>query len=298
MPSLTGLLAYPITPADAAGRVDVPALRGLVRRLVAAGVDGIGLLGSTGSYPYLTRAERRRAIDAALDEAGGALPVQVGVGALRTDEAVALAEDAKAAGAAAGLLAPMSYIPLTDDEVLAHFAAVAREAGGLPICIYNNPAATHFTVSTALTARLAALPNIGAVKNPAPASGAAEAIAELRAALPTGFNLGYSFDSNAAEAMIAGGDAWHSVLAGLLPEMGVAIMAAVRTGDAAEARRLNQALKPLWALFTAFGGLRVVYAAADMLDLCHAEPPRPILPLGDEARRRIGAAIEALMVSA
>jgi 4-hydroxy-tetrahydrodipicolinate synthase len=286
------LLAYPITPADAQGRVDVAALRSLVRRLVVAKVDGIGLLGSTGSYPYLTRAERRRAIDAALDEIGGALPVQVGVGALRTDEAVALAQDAKAAGAAAGLLAPVSYIPLSDDEVFVHFEAVARV--GLPLCIYNNPAATHFTVSTALTARLGALPHIVAVKNPAPASGAAEAIAALRAATPAGFDLGFSVDANATEAMIAGGDAWHSVLAGLLPDPGVAIMTAVRAGDAAKARRLNDRLKPLWALFTEFGGLRVVYAAADILGLSHAEPPRPILPLGDDARRRIGEAIEAL----
>ena len=60
-----GLSAFPITPADEAGRVDAGALRALLRRLAAAGVHSVGLLGSTGSYPYLTRAERRRAVDAA-----------------------------------------------------------------------------------------------------------------------------------------------------------------------------------------------------------------------------------------
>src|SRR3954463_1321585 len=133
---LRGLSAFPITPADAEGRVDANALRKLVAALCAAKVHSIGLLGSTGTYAYLSRSERRRALDAALQEAGQ-VPILVGVGALRTDEAVQLAQDAKAAGAAAGLLAPVSYTPLTE-EVFEHFATVARESG-LPLCIYDNP---------------------------------------------------------------------------------------------------------------------------------------------------------------
>jgi 4-hydroxy-tetrahydrodipicolinate synthase len=76
------------------------------------------LLGSTGTYAYLTRSERRRALDTALDEVSGRTPILVGVGALRTDEAVRLAQDANAAGATAGLLAAVSYTPLTEDEDL------------------------------------------------------------------------------------------------------------------------------------------------------------------------------------
>src|SRR5580658_5011205 len=162
-----GLAAYPITPASEAGVVDAPALRRLVRRLVEAGVDSIGLLGSTGTYAYLSRFERRRAIEAAVDETGGAVPVMAGVGALRTDEAVALAKDAKGAGAGAGLLAPVSYTPLLDQEVFVHFQAVAGESG-LPICIYNNPGVTHFSFSAELIQRLSGVEGIVAVKNPAP----------------------------------------------------------------------------------------------------------------------------------
>lgn len=59
-----GLSAFPITPADPAGRIDTDGLVRLVQRLAAAEVDSIGLLGSTGTYAYLTRAERRRAVEA------------------------------------------------------------------------------------------------------------------------------------------------------------------------------------------------------------------------------------------
>jgi 4-hydroxy-tetrahydrodipicolinate synthase len=293
MALFTGLAAYPITPADADGVVDATALRRLVRRLVDAGVDSIGLLGSTGTYAYLTRAERRRAIEAAVDEAAGRTPVMAGVGALRTDAAVALAKDAKAAGAGAGLLAPVSYTPLTDEEVFAHFQTVAGESG-LPICVYNNPSTTHFTFSPALVQRLAAIPGIVAVKNPAPgAADVAAHLADLRARVPAGFSLGYSVDAACAEAMIAGGDVWHSVLAGLCPEPPLAICRAARAGDAAQAWRVNDGLQSIWDLSRRHGGLRVVYAAATLMGLSRAQPPRPILPLGEAETAKVGDAFRS-----
>ncbi len=104
----------------------------------------------------------------AAEAVAGRVPLLVGIGALRTDEAIRLARDAKAAGATAGLLAPVSYTPLTEDEVFAHFAAVAEE-GGLPLVIYDNPATTHFRFTPALIGRLARLPGVVAAKCPGPA---------------------------------------------------------------------------------------------------------------------------------
>ena len=106
-----GLSAFPITPSDADGRVDTDALRALVERLCKSDVDSIGLLGSTGIFAYLSRQERRTTVEAAVATANGRKPILVGVGALRTDTAVLLAKDAVAAGAAAGLLAAVSYTP-------------------------------------------------------------------------------------------------------------------------------------------------------------------------------------------
>ncbi len=287
MAPFKGLSAFPITPADPSGRVDTAALRGLIERLATADVDSIGLLGSTGTAVYLTRDERKRAIDAALDQLAGRTPVIVGIGALRTDETIRLGQDAEAAGAAAALLAPVSYAPLTDDEVFTHFATVARSIT-LPICIYNNPATTHFTFSAALVGRLSALPRVVAVKNPAPPLGImAEHFADLRQHVPARFSLGSSVDARAIETMLAGGAAWYSVIAGILPSPCVAAVKAVRAGDAAEARRIDAALRPLWDLCVEHSGLRVAYAIANGLGLTSSLPPRPVLPLSDERQRRV-----------
>jgi 4-hydroxy-tetrahydrodipicolinate synthase len=294
MTVLKSLSAFPITPSDADGRVNVVALRKLLTPLIEAKVNSIGLLGSTGSYPYLSRAERRRALEAAIDEAGGRVPILVGVGALRTDDAVQLAQDAQAIGAAAGLLAPVSYTPLTEDEVFEHFATIARESA-LPLCIYDNPSTTHFRFSPALIGRLSRLPGIIAVKSPAPEPQTVAAhLAELRSVVPDKFSLGYSVDCHSVEALIAGGDAWYSVVAGLFPRISMGLAQAVQNGDAAEARRLNERLEPLWSLFKEFSSLRVIYASADALGICRAEPPRPILPLAGAARQRVADVLEAL----
>jgi 4-hydroxy-tetrahydrodipicolinate synthase len=291
-----GLAAYPITPADPDGRVDVEGLSRLVAPLVAAGVDAVGLLGSTGTYAYLSRAERRRAVAAAAEVVAGRAPLMVGVGALRTDEAVALARDAEAAGADALLLAAVSYTPLTEAEVERHVLTLAG-ATGLPICLYDNPSTTNFAFSPALVERLATAPTIRAVKRPPdPAGEAAGAVAALRARLPAGFSIGCSGDWIAAETLLAGGDMWHGVAAGLLPGPALALTRAAMAGDAAEAARLDAAFAPLWALFREFGSLRVAYAMAPALGVSDAAPPLPLLPLGAGDRARVAAALEALAI--
>ena len=290
-----GLSAFPITPADDSGRLEADGLTAILSRLEAARVDSIGLLGSTGTYMYLDRDQRRRAIEIALDLLGCGTPLIVGIGAMRTDEAQALARDAADCGADGLLLAPVSYTPLTEDEVYAHFQAVAG-ATDLPLCIYNNPGTTHFTFSDALLGRLSDLPQVAAVKMPLPSDGDyAGRIARLRAAAPDGFSVGYSGDWGCSMAMLAGADAWFSVVAGILPQASLRLCRAAQAGQSDEVARIEADFAPLWTLFQQYGSLRVVYAIANHLRLTEAHPPRPILPLGPETRAQIVRAIQPML---
>ena len=90
---LAGLSAFPLTPLRD-DVVDERAFAGLVERLTAAGVDSITALGSTGSYAYLTPAERARVARIAVEHAG-ATPVFVGVGDLRTSRVLAHVDSAR-----------------------------------------------------------------------------------------------------------------------------------------------------------------------------------------------------------
>jgi 4-hydroxy-tetrahydrodipicolinate synthase len=292
MTFLRGLSAFPITPADRDGNIDEPALEKLLARLMEAKVDSIGLLGSTGTYMFLSRQQRQCAIEVAVDKVGADIPLLVGIGALRTDEAVQHAIDAKAIGATAGLLSAVSYAPLTEDEVFEHFRTVALESR-FPICIYDNPGTTHFRFTSALVERLSRVPGIVAIKNPGfdPAE-TQRHLEEQRSLVPDGFSIGYSGDAQCTEAMILGADTWYSVLGGLLPDVCLRVVKAAQSGDAAEARRIDASLEPLWALFKRYSSLRVVYALAEALEICHASPPLPIKSLSGDARREVLAVLK------
>ena len=203
-----GLSAFPLTPNDTDGKLMEDTLCVFLERIHEAGADSIGLLGSTGGYAFLTREQRLHTINTAVRSIGGRIPIIVGVGALRTDDAQALARDAADAGADGLLLAPVSYTPLTQDEVFQHFKTVA-ETTDLPLCIYNNPGTTKFIFNDELIARLASVKNISAIKMPLPANGDYEgAMSKLRAETPPSFAIGYSGDWGAADALLAGADAW------------------------------------------------------------------------------------------
>lgn len=294
MTLFSGLSAFPLTPTDQEGRLRPDVLERYLDRIVAANVDTIGLLGSTGSYAYLSMEERKRTVRVAVQAIGGRVPLIVGVGSLRTDEAEALARDAAEAGADGLLLAPVSYQKLTDEEVYRHFEDVAA-AGGLPLCIYNNPGTTNFTFNHDLIARLSHLPHVAGVKMPLPADGDfAGELATVRSRTPKGFAIGYSGDWGAKNALLAGADAWFSVVAGLLPGPARQLALAAASGNAEEAARLDRALDPLWTLFREFGSFRVMYAIADLLHGSGVKPLRPVQPLADDAREKVSSALKHL----
>lgn len=292
MPLFAGLSAFPITPATPDGRVIEADLRRVLERIAQGGADSIGLLGSTGTYMFLDRDERRRATAIAL-ETMGSTPVIVGTGALRTDEARALAKDAATEGAAGLLLAPVSYTPLTEEEVFRHFAAVA-EATDTPIVIYNNPSTTNFTFKPALVARLAdAIPSIAGIKLPLPKGEIAEDLKTYREAAPR-LTIGYSGDWGCKDGLLAGADTWFSVAGGMFTQRAVALTTAARRGDRAEADRLDAEFGPLWEVFKLTGGMRAMYAAANALGLTQAQPPLPILPIEGDLKAKLEAAVARL----
>ena len=290
-----GLSAFPLTPLSEAG-IDFRAFARLVERLADSGVDSMGILGSTGSYAYLEKPERKRVLREALAHAGG-VPVIAGIGALRTRDVLELALDAEDAGVAGLLLAPVSYQSLKDHEVQVLFETVCA-AVRTPICVYDNPSTTHFRFSDALHGRIAALPNIASIKIPRLADDPAEAaarVASLRASVPGRVTLGISGDATAVRGLLAGCDGWYSGTAGLFPGLALQITQAVGNGDAEGALALSTRLAPLWSLYDRFGGIRVMACAAALLGLCGEDClPLPLQGLRDGEREDVAAVLGGL----
>ena len=246
-------------------------------------MDSIGALGSTGSYAYLSREERARRPGSRSSAAGG-VPVMVGIGAVRTEHVIAHAHDAQAAGAAAVMLAPVSYQPLTEDEVYGLFADVTAELS-VPLCVYDNPGTTHFTFSDDLHARVAALPGVRAIK--LPGEGAADRIGALRPRVAGASRSASAATSSPPRRWTPARTCGSACSAGCSREAALAI---VHEREAASAR-----LEPLWALFRRHGGVRVVATAAALLGLAgERNLPRPLRLLDGDARVELEAALRAL----
>ncbi|MBM7232412.1 dihydrodipicolinate synthase family protein [Enterobacter roggenkampii] len=277
----TGLSAFPLTPVTARG-VDEKGFSHILSRLTDARVDSMGILGSTGSYAYLTREQRKRVATLAKQHAGN-IPIMVCVGAVSTDAILHLAEDAQAAGANALLLPAVSYQPLRDEEVFSLFETVTRHVS-VPVCIYDNPGTTHFTFTDELHGRLSSLEGVRSVKIPGvPDSPAAaiERVNALRQLLRPGVTIGISGDAYAGLGLNAGCEVWYSVCGGLFPEMAKQITEAAAANDRQRVTALTTRLEPLWSLFRKHGGsIRVIAAAAGVLGLTDMDClPRPLQPL-------------------
>lgn len=296
----TGLSAFPLTPL-ANDAVDEHAFVHLIERLSEAKVDSITALGSTGSYAYLGSEERNRVARLSVEHAGET-PVFIGVGALRTSHVLANAENAEQAGASALLLAPMTYQPLTDDDVFELFRTVTVNSS-LPVIVYDNPSTTHFTFTSELYGRIAELPGISSIKIPGVPNDPEQAqarVQEIRAAVPAHVTIGVSGDAKAAAGLAAGCDAWYSVIGGTLPALAVRITRAALEGRFSEASAESERLAPLWQLFAEFGGsIRVVAAIAEQLELASTSClPLPIQGLTEKQRARVSRVVDELGLNA
>ncbi|EQB8219935.1 TPA: dihydrodipicolinate synthase family protein [Klebsiella aerogenes] len=289
----TGLCAFPLTPLRD-NEVDSRALIKIIDRLVSARVDSLGILGSTGSYAYLNREQRKTVVLAAKQHTQG-IPMMVGIGAMATDTILRLAEDAQQAGADALLLPVLNYQPLADDEVFTLFQAVDRHVS-VPICIYDNPRTTHRIFSDALVERIASLANIASIKIPGlPDDQVGVRVATLRQLVPQRVSIGVSGDAFAAAGLNAGCNLWYSVCGGLFPEIAQNITAAALSGDRQLASVLSERLEPLWALFRLHGSLKVIAAAASILELTEVEClPRPLVSLSAEAINEVKSVMDKL----
>ena len=196
-----GVLPALITPfTDDGSSIDGAALADLVERCVAAGVSGLVSTGSTGEFMTLTHDERRRVTEAVIAAAAGRVPTVAGTGALSTAETIELSAHAEEAGAAAVMIVPPFYTPLSWAELLAHLSAVADRIS-IPIMYYNLPSATGIALTVERLAELKRVARVTSFKDTGGDAIAATAFFQSDEDLPTLLN---GYDTLTFSALAAG----------------------------------------------------------------------------------------------
>ena len=228
-----------VTPLDAKRRLDKKGTRNMVRHLLKGGVDGIFLLGTTGEGPHLSYAVREELVKTVCGLVKGRVPVLVGITETDLDDAVAFAAKCKAYGAAAVVAAPPYYFKLTQAECVAWFAEMADRLP-LPLVVYDMPAHTDTIIEPATIAKLAAHPNIIAMKD---SSSIIALFNKFRIALEPfadKFSLFMGPDEAMGEAVLLGADGGVCTGANLWPAQFKAMYLAAKAGDVEKVRSLQR----------------------------------------------------------
>jgi len=210
-----GSLVAIVTPMSDDGALDLDALRRLVDWHIAAGTDGIVVVGTTGESPTVSYDEHCLLIRTTVEQAAGRVPVIAGTGANSTSEAIELTECAKRAGAQAGLSVVPYYNKPTQEGLYQHYRKIA-EAVDLPLILYNVPGRTVADLANDTALRLAEVPGIVGLKD---ATGNMERASDLLRRAPEDFALYSGDDASALPFMLLGGHGVISVTANVAPQL-------------------------------------------------------------------------------
>jgi 1-pyrroline-4-hydroxy-2-carboxylate deaminase len=285
-----GVLVATTTPFTAEGQLHVGRFAEHCTWLIDEGVQGLVPVGSLGEYETLTDPEREQVVLTAILAARGRVLVVPGVSGKSAAEAVRWAEHARTAGANAVMcLPPTSHAP-TDNEVVAHFAAVADV--GLPVIAYNNPFSTRVDLTPPLLARLAEIDGVVAVKE---FSQDVRRIARILEIAPS-LEVLVGCDDLVAEGVLMGATGWIAGFVNALPSASLRLFDLCRTGRWDEALPLYRAMLPAlrWDADPAF--VQAIKIAQDEVSR-YAGPVRlPRLPLPDADQATIRKAVREAML--
>ncbi len=144
-------LATPLTPDF---EIDVEGVRRLVDHVVAGGIYGLNVMGSTGEVASLSEPKRRRLVDAVMEANRGRVPVITAVAQNSLDSAVKEIEALAGQGVGGVLVTPPSYYPITPPAVESYYRALAGRSP-LPLLIYNIPQFTKVAIPPTTVVALA-----------------------------------------------------------------------------------------------------------------------------------------------
>lgn len=152
------------TPFDQEEALNVRMLDDLLEWLLAEGMHGIVVAGTTGEWFSLRPDEKVTLFNAAGRKLSGRMTIIAGCNAYTANDAVEIAGAAKQAGFDGILLTPPPYIRPTSEEVEAFYRTVSDRIE-LPICVYNWPPGTGIDMDLELLTRLSSIEQVVAIKN-------------------------------------------------------------------------------------------------------------------------------------
>lgn len=293
-----GIYTPVVTPHDPDFSINKDKFAVVIEFLIDKGVNGLIVAGTTGEYYAQSPEERIEMMALAKDLIKGRLPLIVGTGAMRTEDAIMYAEAAKDVGADALLVTTPPYTYPTGREIALHALAIDR-AANLPVMLYNYPGRMSVDMDEDTLDRLGRSPNFCAIKE---SSGSPDRLHMLARDYPH-IQLSCGMDDQALEFFAWGARSWVCAGSNFAPEAHIAMHKACAVeGDFTKGRRIMSAMMPLMRVLEQGGKfVQCIKYGMTGRGIDCGPPRRPMYPLNkdekrefDEVVRTMNAAIKAI----
>jgi 4-hydroxy-tetrahydrodipicolinate synthase len=250
-------------------------------------VDGVVTSGTTGEFPYLTRAEQKRLVQIAREQVGEKLVI-AGCGASGTRQALALATDAQEAGADAILVVTPFFLHPSDKGIYQHYYDIATQVN-IPLVLYNIPQVMDAYLPRTVVEDLADLPNVVALKD---SSGNLTYTMEVLEYAGDRIDLLVGHDEVVVPALAGGVTGVILASANVYPEVWRKVLRLVDEGLIPEARAEQRRVQKLSRIFCRHGGGVAVKAAMKLVGSDAGVPRRPLKAVGGALSHETRAEIQ------
>jgi len=287
----SGIYTPVITPHFDDLTIDRDGFVSVIEYLIAEGVNGIVVGGSTGEYYAQTAEERFEMMRLAKETIKGRVALIVGTGAISTDDAVAYGRAAKEAGADALLVTTPPYAVPTERENALHALEIDR-AANLPIMLYNYPGRMSVHMGEEYLDRVGRSPNFCAIKE---SSGDINRVHLLARDYPH-IQLSCGMDDQALEFFAWGAQSWVCAGSNFLPREHQALHRACAVeGNFDKGRRIMSAMMPLMRVLEQGGKfVQCVKHGVAMNGLASGPPRKPLRPLNKDEKRELEQVVRTL----
>ncbi len=266
-----------ITPFTENG-VNLKEFEKLIENQIENKIDALIVCGTTGESSTMTLEERKETIKFAVEAVHKRVPVIVGTGSNCTKSAIEMTKFAESVGADGALIVTPYYNKTTQEGLIAHYKAIAKETN-LPIILYNVPSRTGVNILPKTCQELSKLKNIVAIKE---ASGNLSQVAEIANLCGDELNIYSGNDDQILPVLSVGGIGVISVLSNIMPEFTHTMVEDFLDGNLQKAKKAQiRAIPLIKALFSEVNPIPVK-AALNLLGYDCGMPRMPLLEMSKQ----------------
>jgi Dihydrodipicolinate synthase/N-acetylneuraminate lyase len=295
--SLYGIIPPLVTPLIDNDHIDIEGLERLIEHVIAGGVHGIFILGTTGEAQSLSFSLRTEMIKQTARILKGRLPLLVGISDTSIVESINLAKTAAEFGADALVSAPPYYFATGQPELAEFYESLIPELA-LPVFLYNMPTHTKVSFAPSTIRRIAQNPKVIGFKDSSANGAYFQAVMhEMRD--HEHFSIFVGPEEMTAEVVLLGANGGVNGGANMFPKLYVDLFNAARDKDIERVRFLHNKVMQISASVYNIGSfgssyLKGVKCTLSLLGICNDFLASPFNKFGDDHREKIKKALNTL----